>query len=243
MNSLVEAFFTNKKLEVKNRLRAQLDTVVDDLFVELATTVKQLFIPSPTQAGSINQNSVDAESRNETVTKKTSFDEKGFAIKRKMTSLDAGGEKRARYSPTSSPGGMSLQPSDPIRSSTMIDSDGEETSKKLQIKSDANSQIQASVKKKRNPKFACSQPDCTRSFTSHNDLKRHERFHLGVKPFHCKWPDCVYASQDRANVLRHIQSQQFKKNRFKYGQANDEAKPEEEEDAKLYLRIEADLLN
>lgn len=65
-----------------------------------------------------------------------------------------------------------------------------------------------------------------------HDLKRHQRFHVGAKPYLCKWSDCSFASVTSANTIRHI------KNHLKQLPSS-----EEEIDPKTYMEIDKELLN
>ncbi|KAJ6218535.1 hypothetical protein RDWZM_009692 [Blomia tropicalis] len=59
-------------------------------------------------------------------------------------------------------------------------------------------------------KHACKFKGCTKSFSTKNELKAHERrIHLLLKPFVCKWPGCSYSSEVCPAVIRHIRTQHF----------------------------------
>src|SRR5699024_10993676 len=79
-------------------------------------------------------------------------------------------------------------------------------------------------------KYVCRFSDCTKRFKKNWLLKRHERSHAGVKPFLCKWPGCSYASEDRANTIRHI------RDHLKRSTGDDH------QDPKMYLEVVHELL-
>lgn len=56
--------------------------------------------------------------------------------------------------------------------------------------------------------YAC-QFGCGKSFSHTHHRKRHERIHLRLKPFRCKWPNCGYCSEARSTVIRHIRIRHF----------------------------------
>lgn len=58
--------------------------------------------------------------------------------------------------------------------------------------------------------YACSWPDCGKSFADHNALKNHVRIHLNFKRYKCKWEGCGYASEQRFTVITHIRVVHFK---------------------------------
>ena len=47
------------------------------------------------------------------------------------------------------------------------------------------------------------------SFRTDSSLVRHERMHMGTKPFRCTWTECVYASYHRSSVTHHIRVKHF----------------------------------
>merc|ERR1719203_1904329 len=53
-------------------------------------------------------------------------------------------------------------------------------------------------------RFECDHPDCDRSFYQRSDLRRHQRVHLGVKPFKCSV--CLKEFTQRGSLYRHIKS-------------------------------------
>ena len=52
--------------------------------------------------------------------------------------------------------------------------------------------------------YKCQFPGCGKDFTEKCNLKTHQRFHLRIKPYRCRWSGCRYQSEDRANTVRHI---------------------------------------
>ena len=59
-------------------------------------------------------------------------------------------------------------------------------------------------------KHACKFQGCLASFEADAFLIRHERIHLGIKPYRCTWTDCGYVSANRPDVVRHVRAKHFK---------------------------------
>ena len=57
--------------------------------------------------------------------------------------------------------------------------------------------------------FACLFPECGRTFATKTLVKRHQRFHLKIKPYCCRWPDCGYASEVPYATICHIRTVHF----------------------------------
>jgi len=53
-------------------------------------------------------------------------------------------------------------------------------------------------------RFECGHPGCDRAFYQRSDLRRHQRVHLGVKPFKCSV--CLKEFTQRGSLYRHIKS-------------------------------------
>src|SRR5699024_6801737 len=63
----------------------------------------------------------------------------------------------------------------------------------------------------RRRKFVCKYANCGRSFNEKQVLVSHEKLHLGLKPFKCKFDmNCPFASLKRTAVRRHIRQRHFK---------------------------------
>ena len=56
----------------------------------------------------------------------------------------------------------------------------------------------------------CDIDGCGKTFSKKCDLQAHQRIHLGLKPYRCKWTGCGYASAQRPIVLRHIRTKHLK---------------------------------
>ena len=50
---------------------------------------------------------------------------------------------------------------------------------------------------------------CNKSFKTDNDLARHERIHLGLKPYKCSWNNCIFSAKRRDSVIQHIRTVHF----------------------------------
>ena len=57
--------------------------------------------------------------------------------------------------------------------------------------------------------FQCPFVQCGKVFNNKRNLWTHQRTHLRIKPFRCRWPGCMYESEDRANAVRHIRVRHF----------------------------------
>ena len=68
---------------------------------------------------------------------------------------------------------------------------------------------QAAVHVRRTNPPTC--PDCGGQFTTQNAMIAHRHVeHLGIKPYHCLWPDCGHRSVDRFSCVRHVRVVHFK---------------------------------
>lgn len=68
-------------------------------------------------------------------------------------------------------------------------------------------QIRANYDRQDN--FKCKLKECGRTFKFKATLIAHERIHLGVKPFSCKFPGCDFRSLKRNVCRRHIRQKHF----------------------------------
>ena len=59
-------------------------------------------------------------------------------------------------------------------------------------------------------KHCCTYDGCGKSFLRSANLKIHQREHLGLKPFRCKWSSCEFGSERRETVIQHIRVEHFK---------------------------------
>ena len=86
-------------------------------------------------------------------------------------------------------------------------------------------------------RIACTSEGCDKTFTKHYNMRIHLRSHQGLKPYHCRWPGCTYASSDRSHTFRHIRQIHFKRS-IKQGEEN----RIHHWDPKKYLYIDQDSL-
>ncbi|KAJ6221585.1 hypothetical protein RDWZM_000130 [Blomia tropicalis] len=221
MNTLVDGFFETKKLEIKAKLKNSLDVIVDDLFGQLVVQVKQLLlVPSPNVAETIGGDQLS--------NKDTNYSNQSTPIVSctNVTSVNNKNTKSNKF--------FSLR--QPTTSNTMVDhykqveieidsrtiqmevshpSNNEELNNQMQdqyeMSDKENNFEQITPLKSSKFKFTCQTPGCTKSYKHEYELKRHRRFHLGIKPYHCKWESCSYSSEDKTNTLRHIQCNHIKK--------------------------------
>ena len=59
-------------------------------------------------------------------------------------------------------------------------------------------------------KYFCKLNGCGRPFIHKSALIQHERTHLGIKPFLCKFDGCTFSSIKRNIVRRHIRQKHFR---------------------------------
>ena len=57
--------------------------------------------------------------------------------------------------------------------------------------------------------YICSFEGCGKVFTENGNLRTHERIHLGIKPYRCRWPGCNYASEHSSDTIKHIRIRHF----------------------------------
>ena len=58
--------------------------------------------------------------------------------------------------------------------------------------------------------YICDFANCGMPFKLVSAFQNHQRLHLGLKPYQCKWTDCGYTSSGSSNVLQHIRVIHFK---------------------------------
>src|SRR5699024_1432489 len=88
--------------------------------------------------------------------------------------------------------------------------------------------------------FTCDIDGCGKTFKHICNLQVHQRIHLGIKPYQCKWTNCGYASTSQSNALQHIRMQHFKISKHLKEQA---AKGiVDDRDARKYLHVDTELL-
>ena len=90
-------------------------------------------------------------------------------------------------------------------------------------------------------KHACIYQGCGKSFRKIPHLKRHERIHMNIKPFHCTWPDCDYSAKERGHVIKHVRAVHFNLPVTK--KAQHERNIEDDRDPNDYVRVDQDLVN
>jgi len=235
VHTLVDSFFESKKCEVKCLLRDQIDRVVDDLFGELVTTVKELLIPQEvtrTPSGQSEQPSTFSSSQPQVRKSAAPV----YATKSMLPpAMSVGKRPRTNSTTSNKSNSKSNQPKKRARTDSCLAS----------LKTNADDGNEESKAKTSNlpNKFPCL--SCAKSFPSAYKLKRHDRaLHSTVKPFLCKWSNCTYASADRANVINHIRNNhhQLKKQE---NQNNDEQQPDDHKhwDPGEYVEVVAELLN
>ena len=54
--------------------------------------------------------------------------------------------------------------------------------------------------------YQCSIPECGRAFQTKTLLRRHQRFHIRIKPYRCRYPNCGYASEVQYAAITHIRT-------------------------------------
>src|SRR5699024_4381734 len=57
--------------------------------------------------------------------------------------------------------------------------------------------------------YTCDIDGCGKTFAKKCDLQRHQRVHLGLKPYQCNWTGCGYASISWSYVITHIRTKHF----------------------------------
>ena len=90
-------------------------------------------------------------------------------------------------------------------------------------------------------KYACTHQGCGRFFVDSAHLIRHQRIHLGVKPFSCTWPDCNFAAAQRATVTRHVRSVHFNIHKSQQQRRNTTTDDDDHRDPNEYVRVDEEL--
>eukprot|EP01084_Bolivina_argentea_P017564 32798_1 len=67
-------------------------------------------------------------------------------------------------------------------------------------------QIKLARGRNKERRFRCDHDGCDRCFYQSSDLRRHQRVHLGVKPFKCSAFNCGKEFTQRGSLYRHIKS-------------------------------------
>ena len=90
------------------------------------------------------------------------------------------------------------------------------------------------------PVITCDFDHCGGTFYNRYHLQAHRRAHLNIKPFHCTWNGCGYASVQKGAAINHIRMVHFKLPKSKKQQLT--LGIEDDRDPLIYLRVDTDQL-
>ena len=197
VNTIVDGFFEVKKSEIRQRLRMEMDRVVDDLFGQLVGEVKQLLMPK-------NQTVASSSS----LVQNNQNDQFGL-VPSKYVAVKSIVPNNNNRPETNNQKTIQVELSyadDNGDSDSKFDINGRKIMKRPKSANSDSGDIDVkNSDHKKQHKFICTVSGCGKQFDRNFVLKRHQRIHENIKPFRCRWPDCSYASSERSHTIRHIQ--------------------------------------
>ncbi|KAJ6222996.1 hypothetical protein RDWZM_001541 [Blomia tropicalis] len=245
--TLVDSFFETKKIEVKQQVQNSIDLAIENVFKQLVIQVKQLLVPQykpESETVQCSPKDLFANSSNcqQQRNKPMESTRKFFKSRRLSTTSNEmeKTEKQLKQVKIQNQSGtidMEISYQKPVsehESCTSGDYRNSEEIDEYEIESIGECRNSTPSRRSgiRSKTHICTFIDCGKVFTSLYNFKRHQRFHVGAKPYLCKWSGCSFASITSTNTIKHI------KNHLKHLPTS-----EGEIDPKTYMEVDNDLLN
>lgn len=248
--SLVDSFFELKKLQVKQRLRDSMETIVDELFGELVSQVKEMLAKDePATVESASSQMLDTKYAKETfpTAVKSPKTKQPQVFANKPTFVTSKSTTTKRYLETTTPTTIESLSIKKLKTESFDDQEdteepdfatNQDDEQEFAVQPDAPTSFQAISPENTTQtvgKYTCPVANCGKTFKRSDLLVKHTRVHSGAKPYTCSYPGCSYASTQRANTIAHIRRQHLKQS-----DAGEDGEPPT--DPKMYLLVEETLL-
>lgn len=255
-NILVDSFIESRKALVKQSMQVFMETMVDELFEDLANQAKEIFAQDEAKKVVML---LEARIKNEAAILEAPPRVKpqlirDFRIPDERLPLKKRKIKITNILPaTTSQTNLRRSGRTPVATVNYKEwiknrSTSSHSSKKVKVEpedDDDDDQDMKDANFTASPhlegKHQCRVLNCGRRYKYRSDWLKHERIHSGIKPYGCSYPGCSYASSSRFNTLRHIENKHLA-NPTPSDEDGNSSEEEDQGDPTVYLTVDPSLL-